>query len=352
MKILYVNFNLENARDKITLKSLRENNVDIVEIQDHTLGIGKYLNIARKVRSLQYDRDLVMVGYAGAVLVILLWFITRKPLVYNTLSTFYDSMIVSRFGGRVLSPVSFYYYLMDFLAFRMADVVFMESHAEKDLVVKIFKVDPKKISIYFVGADDNEFYFDPSVPKLDKFTVVFRGVFLPEAGANVAVRMAKELEKEGIAVRIIGRGLLQKEVEKLVDELKPNNLELITAKLSIEDLRAKMLECHISLGQLARHPRVHRTIPHKAFESMAMKLPYLSGDNAGVKEILKDGETCFTFPPGDYKALSEKILELRNNYQECEQVAERAYELYQSRFNHNILGRQMVEELASLISRQ
>src|SRR3989338_6593662 len=157
-------------------------------------------------------------------------------------------------------------------------------------------------------------------------------MFLPEAGTDVVLRAAKELEGTGINVRIIGRGLLKKEVENLMQELKPTNVELMTEMLPIEDLRKNMLECHISLGQLADHPRVHTTIPHKAFESMAMKLPYLTGANKGVLEILDEGQTCFLVPPGDHHALARKILELRDRPADLERVAENAYELYRQEF--------------------
>ena len=176
-------------------------------------------------------------------------------------------------------------------------------------------------------------------------------MFLPEAGADIAIRAAKELEGTGIKVRIIGRGLLKKDMENLVQELKPTNVELITEMLPIEELRKKMLECHLSLGQLANHPRVHTTIPHKVFESMAMKLPYLTGDNKGVMEFLTDGETCFTVPPGDYHALARKILVLKDRPKELEQVAENAYQLYQREFPPKILAWKLLEELQGLMKK-
>ena len=348
MKICYINFNLNNSRDQITLRGLRENGVVVKEIADKTPGLKKYINIAREFVACEKEYDLYMIGYAGSVLVIfirLLSFRTRKRIVYNALATFYDSMIVSRGGGSLLSFSAPWYYLIDFLAFRFASQSFLECQTQKDLVVGVFKINPDKISVCFVGTDDEKFYFDPEIPKLNNFTVVFRGAFLPEAGADIVVQAAKELESENISVRILGRGLLLKQIQDLIQELKPSNVELITELLPIDILRNKMLECHLSLGQLADHPRVQTTVPHKVFESMAMKLPYLTGENKGVLEVVRDGQTCFAVPPGDYRSLAHKIVELRNRPEELNRVAENAYHLYQQEFTPKILAQKILEKL-------
>lgn len=335
MKICYISFKLDNPRDQITLRGLKENGVEV-----KGLSFDGYFKLLKSFRHLELESDLVMIGYASSVLIIFLRLFTRKRIIYNALATFYDSMVISRGKNLV------WYWLIDFLAFNFADKIFLECQTQKDLVVRVFKVNPNKISIHFIGTDDRQFYFDPAIPKLNQFTVVFRGMFLPEAGADVVVRAAKELERENIQIRILGRGLLQKEIEDLIQKLKPTNLELITEKLPIERLRHKMLECHLSLGQLADHPRVHTTIPHKLFESLAMKLPYLSGANKGAMEILEDNQTCFTTPPGDSYKLAQKIIELRNQPHQLNQVAENGYQLYLQEFTPKILAEKIIDEIA------
>jgi len=345
MKICYVSFVLNNPRDQITLRGLRGNGVTVKEISCTGKGLNKYLKLIKEFHTYEKEYDLVMVGYASSVLVSVIRLFTHKKIIYNALATFYDSMVVSRGKSFIL------YWLIDTLAFNLADQIFLECQAQKDLVVKIFKINPDKISVHFVGTDDEQFYFDPAVPKLKQFTAVFRGMFLPEAGADVVILAAKELETTNIRVRIIGRGFLKSEIEKMVKRLKPANLELITETLPIETLRNKMLECHLSLGQLAIHPRVHTTIPHKVFESMAMKLPYLTGENKGVMEIITENETCFTVSPGDYKALANKISELRDDLERLSKVAENAYQLYQQEFTPKILAGKIIEELHPLIKK-
>jgi len=344
MRICYVNFSLNNPRDQITLRGLKENGITIEEITDDTLGWKKYVRIARAYHTHGVGCDAVMVGYAGSVLVILMRMLSRKKIFYNTLSTFFDSMIVSRRKGVLFSPTAAWYYLIDFVAFRCANRVFLECQSQKELASRILKMNPKKLSVHVVGANDIQFYPDPAIPKRKQFTAVFRGMFLPEAGTDVVLRAAKELEGEDLLIRIIGRGLLQAEVEGMVQELKPTNVELITAILPAETLRKSMGECHVSLGQLANHPRVHTTIPHKAFESMAMKLPYVTGENRGVMEILTNNQTCFTVPPGDHRALARTLAALRDHPEERERVAENAFRLYQQNYTPKILVQKILKD--------
>lgn len=347
MKICYINFNLDNPRDQITLRGLRENGITVKEIADSAPGWRKYARIARACRACQREYDTIVVGYAGSALVIFMRLLTRKKMVYNALSTFYDSMIVSRGNGALLSPSTLWYYLLDYLAFRCATRSFLECQSQKDLATRIFRINPNDISVHFVGTDDTQFYFDPAILKASQFTVVFRGMFLPEAGVDVAIRAAKELEGEGVTIRIIGRGLLKARMETLVRELRPSNVELITDVLPSYILRKNMLECHLSLGQLADHPRVHTTVPHKLFESMAMKLPYLTGENVGILEVVRDNQTCFTVPPGNYRLLARKIAELKRSPKELERVAENAYQLYLRDFTPKILAQKMMRDIES-----
>lgn len=348
MNICYVNFKLDNPRDQITLRGLRENGVSVVEITDPAPGLKKYVRIMRAFRTTGFDCDAVIVGYMGGILVPFIKLLTREKVFYNALCSFYDGMILSRFNGRKISFAAAWYYILDLIAFHSADRSFVESEAQKVKIMNLYGVSARKLSVHPVGTDDAEFYFDPAMPKLPEFTVVFRGMLLPEAGADIAVRAAKELEPERIKVRIIGRGLLLPRIQKLIDELAPANLEFVTARLPISELRRMMLECHLSLGQLADHPRLHTTIPHKAFESMSMKLPYLTGENKGVLEILKNGTTCFTVPPGDYRALARKIVELKSRgTRELEQVAENAYQLYQQKYTPKILAKKIIGEITA-----
>ena len=166
---------------------------------------------------------------------------------------------------------------------------------------------------------------------------------LPEAGAEYAVRAAKILEKEDIKVVMHANDQELPKIKKLIDELRPANFQLITEFLSDIDLRNLMQKCHLSLGQLSGHPRLQRTIPHKAYESLALRLPYLTADNKGVMELLKPGENCLVCRPADPQSLAEQILWAKAHPYELEQIAENGYRLYQEKLTAKTLAGELLK---------
>lgn len=100
---------------------------------------------------------------------------------------------------------------------------------------------------------------------------------------------------------------MQKEIEQQIKDFKLNNVEFISKALSFEELTQLMNGCHISLGQFEHNDRLKRTIPHKAFESLAMRIPYITGRAEGVQEILKDGENCLMVNLANPEDLVEKL---------------------------------------------
>ncbi|MBI2100049.1 MAG: glycosyltransferase [Candidatus Vogelbacteria bacterium] len=342
MKICYINLNTNHPRDRVTIRGLRENGVEVVEITDNSRGLKKFRAIRQKHHRLNKNYDLAIVGYTGAILVPWLRLISLRKIIYNAGNSFYESMVISRRVGTIRA---FWYWLIDFVAFHAAHLVLVESEAQKTFLVKMFNLRPNKLLVHLTGVDDQEFYFDPTIEKLEQFTVVFRGKFLPEAGVEIIIMAAKELEKEKIKVRIIGQGLLEKKVESLISEFRPGNVELITNQLSFSELRQKMQECHLSLGQLAKHPRLYRTIPHKIFESLAMKLPYLTGRNKAVLEVLTENETCLCFEPGNTIDLAQKISQLKNHPETLARVAQNSSILYHQELTAKHLGAKLLTNL-------
>jgi glycosyltransferase involved in cell wall biosynthesis len=148
-------------------------------------------------------------------------------------------------------------------------------------------------------------------------------------------------ERTDIKFRVLGGGYLLEPALRMIAEKKLDNVELLSKYLSDDLLRAAMCDAAISLGQFDKNERLSRTIPHKAFESMAMGIPYLSGDAPGIKEICVDGETCFFVPLADPQALAAKIVELSRNPGLLAQVGENGKREFAKRFSNAALGAQL-----------
>jgi len=343
MKICFFGiYNPNYSRNKIIISGLKGNGVELIECRTDKKGLFKYFDLVKKHWRLRKEYDIMIVSYPGFQSVILAKFLTRKPIIFDALCTMYEGVILSRGQSGMLGIKSLYIKFVDWLAVKCADVVLVESENQKIYFEKIFGKS-SKYKVIYTGADDGVFYKDDRVIKKEKFTVVFRGKFLPEAGVQYVIDTAKILEAKQVDFVIIGNGFMQDEIKAQIGAYKLANLQLISENLSYDELRIKMLECHISLGQLADHERLERTIPHKCFETLAMGLPYVTAKTSAVAEILTDGENCLFVNPADPKDLAEKILMLKNNSDLMKKIGDNGYELYKQKFTPKMLAKDILD---------
>ncbi len=345
MKIYYVNITKNvPPRDTVYLRGLKEKGVQVIEYLNNAPFLIKFWNIYKHHRTLKNDYDLILVGYSAHILVPFINLISRKRIIFNAIGSLYEGIVVSRRHNRWFTPKALYCWLVDYLAFHSADLILAESHQQRKYIQKMFFVSEKRLVRAWTGADDQIFFRDPSVKKLPVFTVLFRGAFMPESGIEHVIEAAKILETEKINFRIIGSGMLESKVEKMINDYGLKKIEWIRERIDDDNIRKLMLETHLSLGQLSNHERLERTIPHKAFESLALGLPYLTAAMPGVLELLKEGETCLTIEPANSRDLANKIIQAKNNPLTLTNIGEQGYNLFQEKLKPVILAKELVKD--------
>ena len=342
MKFLYISTGDKYPPDKHIVDGLRENGHDVFELIKKN---STYIDFIRDFRNNESLCDYIIIGYALPLLMPIARIFSLKKIFFNAVSSQYEANIISRGIGKPWSLTAVKSWIIDFISFHLSSSVLLESDAQIDFVRKLFLVSRKKLIRSWMGIDEEIFFFDPAIEKKSKFTVLFRGRFLPESGILTVIEAAKILENEEIQFVIIGHGFMYREVGVLKEKLSPKNITFISERLSGNEIRERMLSSHVSLGQLADHPRLFRTLPCKMFESLALKLPYLTGRNAGVLELLKDGETCIMVNPGDKNDLAEKILYLKNHPEILKKIGENGYALYKEKLTSKILAKELIEKL-------
>ncbi len=343
MKFFYINTGNSYPPNKHLVDGLRENGHEVFEFNETGQDFGKYLRVAKNYWVNGRSCDAVIVGYPTPVFVPIMRFISLKKVIFNAVSSQYEANIISRGYSKTKLFSALRWWLVDFASFNLSSKVLLESCAQVDFVHKFFLVPRKKLVRAWMGVDEKEFFYDASIKKRKVFTVLFRGRFLPESGILTVIETAKKLENREVQFLIIGAGFMYREVNALMAELVPTNIEMINEKIPSRDLREHMLSCHISLGQLADHPRLERTLPCKLFESLALGLPYLTGRNLGVLELLEENETCFAVEPNNADDLAQKILFLKEHPDILEKIARQGYELYKEK----LPSKQLAEEVVS-----
>ena len=340
------------ARDLVYLKGLKAKGVEVLECVDSSKHFFKYCKLIAKHSHLKGKYDVIFIGYLSNLIVPLAKLISSKKIVYNALCSQYESVILDRKEHEPFSLAAWYFWLVDFMAFKAADLILVESEEQKQFLVRFFKAKAEKFQVVFTGADESLFYPDAGIKKFEDFTVIFRGYFLPATGVKYIIESAKILEPENIKFLLIGRGTFTPQIRQQIFDLQLNNVELITEFLSDDDLRNKMLASHICLGQFSDHQRLSRTIQNKTFEALALKLPYVTADSASNRELLTDRINCLFTKPADSADLANKIMFLKNDPVLQERLVENGYDLYQQKLNSMALGNQVLNLILELINKR
>jgi glycosyltransferase involved in cell wall biosynthesis len=348
-KIIYITRTRpEYSLNAVCIKGLRENGIDVLDFYVKDKGIRGFMEALSFYRNNSRNADLVMIGYNSPALVIFSRFFCRKKIVFNAVLSEYERMIISRRLASRFSLKAAYYWLLDLVAVHFADLTTVETNCQADFFKKMFRISGRKIYRNWIGVDESKFFYGQPRKKFDTFTVFFRGALMPEAGAKYVVRAAKLLEDKNIKFVMIGGGILSGKIKEIINDLKPKNFEYVEDYVPYEKLRDMMQECHLSLGQLSDHNRLGRTIPHKAYESLVMKLPYLTASNTGILELLTSNETCLTCSPANTESLADKILWARDNYHLVEKIAENGYKLHQEKLSSRVLAKNLLDRIATL----
>ncbi len=343
MKICYFGiYNPTAPRDKIYFDGLKKQGIEILECVDSSSGLSKYFRLWKKHKNLKGEYDILWVGYLSALLVPLAYAISSKKIIFNALASSYETYVLDRAVYSKFSPRAWLFWVLDFFAFHLADISLIESEEQKKFISRFFFISSKKLKVVFTGADEEVFHPDPSTKNREEFTAVFRGMFLPATGAEYVIEAARILEKEDVKFLVIGWGQELPKIENLIEKYKLTNVELVTYFLPADELRRRILECHVMLGQFGANKRMDRTIQHKTFEALALGMPYITRDSLSNREILEDGGNCLFVPPESPEKIAEKIIFLKGNPEVRQRIGKGGRETFEKKVSEEVLSKEVL----------
>ncbi len=336
----------EFSRNRIYIHALRGAGHEIVECRDPTRGLLKYVRLARGLKSLKGSYEAIIVGYPGHIVVPIARLFGSGPVVVDLLGSLSDAAEQSH-GAGFFSRM--WLSLVDRLAILCADAVLVESETQGRYLEGRFGGAGKYRTVY-TGADEAVFGPRPGqrAASSTPFVVLFRGRLTPESGIMYVLDVAESLKEDSsIRFRIIGYGRLLGVVRERIIERGLHNVELISERLSFDEMRLRMLDADASLGQFEESERLDRTIPHKAFESISMGIPYITARARAISELLEDEVSCLMVRSADQGAIKSAILRLKKGRALGERLAHEARRVYESRASANAIASALVSITAS-----
>lgn len=316
-----------------------------------------YLKLGFKFLREYKDIDVVIVGYIGQLDIFWLKFLTlfckNKPkIIFVPLVSLYDTAIIDRgLSGKnnILAKILFY---IDKFSFKMPDLVILDTNEHIKYICDLFGLDKSKFRRSWVGADEDVFYPKCSSPDKGKlegvFMVLFFGKYIPLHGLEYIIKSAKLLENEkDIKFKMIGNGQLYDKIIKLNNDLDVKNIEFIEW-IEYDKLVDEINKADAVLGIFGGTEKSSRVIPNKVFQAVACKKPVVTGDSPAIRELFTDRENILLCKNKDSESLKNAILELKNNSELKNRIAENGYLVFAKNASLVKIGTDVKEIIASV----
>jgi glycosyltransferase involved in cell wall biosynthesis len=297
--------------------------------------------------------SVIITGFNGyldlplAKLIALFW---RSKLVFNPMMSIYDTLVLDR---KFFSEGSWRARLVLWLEralYKLPDALLVDSRVHYQFFVDKLNCPWSKFRQLPFGADDQLFSPRSSAQSDDHFQVLFYGKYQPLQGVKYIIEAAKQLEIDpSISFLLIGRGPTWPETERRARELQVENVEFLEW-VDFGDLPEIIAQASVCLGIFGHSDKVKRCIANKVVQALAMRKPVITGFTEAMGEVLTDREHVLFCTPADGKALARAILELKQNSELRQRIADGGYSLFTQRFSPQAIGALAQTYLGDLIS--
>lgn len=298
--------------------------------------------------------DVVVVGYAGYfdVLVarLLMAFGRRRPLVLVAFISLYDTVVVDR---RQVAPRSWKARMLkriDAAAFRAADLVLVDTEAQRRYFARLFALPEERFQRSFVGEDDEVFRSGSSTrprPEAGRLRVLFFGTYVPLHGVEFIIEAAEILkEEEGFEFTLIGNGQQYARTRSDAAHRRLDRLQFVSEWVRPSALVDYIEASDICLGIFGTTDKAARVIPYKVYDALAVGRPVVTRDSPAIREILVHEKSALLCPPGDGAALAAALTRLLEDRELRLDLAARGRETYLQRAAPEAVGRDLLAVLS------
>lgn len=218
--------------------------------------------------------------------------------------------------------------------FQRADLVIADTKLHARFFADTFALDPDKVRVVYVGADDAVFKPVDADPERSPIEVLFYGSFLVLQGPDVIIDAAREIENKKIQWVLLGDGDLRARLEE-----RSRNLPNVRFEpwIPYEHLPRRLARAHILLGIFGTTPKAAMVMPNKVFQSMAMGRPLITRRSEAYPQPVRDSRIIGWVPPGDARAIADQVAKIAADTSGLSDRGRQTRQLYDQYFSlHHI----------------
>lgn len=365
-------------RNKVIIQGLLENGVQVIKCQaniwsgtqdkiDEVKGLkrnplrpsllrracGSYIKLIKEYRKCG-PYDVMVVGYAGHLDMVLAWILARvrrKPLAFDAFLSLYSTVVEDRKLAGPRSPLALGLWLVDKLSCSLADMVFLDTEAHIKWFSKRFGLKMERFRRVLMGADVQQPRGqDPPLETPGRpFKVVYFGNFIPLHGVEYILGAARELLGHPDTVfELIGEGQTLNDAQRIAQEQGLSNVTFVHGWLPPEYLADFVRRADVCLGVFGTGQKADMVIPQKVVFSAALGRPVLTRDSQAIREVFTPGLNIMVCRAGSPQSLAAALLALKRDDSLRNHLAQNGQWLVQEKLSTQAIGKVVKEHLTTL----
>lgn len=355
MKILFIATREPTyPRVKIILEQLRNHFEVRAIVSGHKNYFFRFLEVwVRFLFEKKSNVDAVFLGFFAQPLFPFVKILWRGPIVSDAFLNLYDTVIGDRKMISERSLIAPLLKQIDRFLVEGSDLVFADTQCNIDKFRSMIRPRRSNMKRLWASAETGIFQKFPSdqinYRKEEALRALFFGSFIPLQGVETILAAAKILENKNVFFTLCGMGQTYKEMVAKAEELGLESVEFKGWCLPAQ-ICEMARSSHILLGIFGVTDKARCVIPNKVFDALAMGKPLITGRSPAIRELLEDGRDVILSEMGDSTDLAEKILWVRDHYEEAAQIAENGFETFMKKASPDHVGHVLKNEIESLCS--
>ena len=284
--------------------------------------------------------------------------LNKKPIIYNLQDIFPDSLVGSGLAkkGGVLWKIG---RVIENFTYRNADkIIVISEDFKRNIMAK--GVPEEKIEVIYNWVDENAVkpvndeenpLFDEFDVSREKFRVVYAGNLGNAQNIQIIMDAATRLrEHDDIQFIIFGKGGLESEIRKQIDEKNLTNIKLLPLQpyervsyvYSLGNV--DVVSCKSGLGGSA--------MPSKTWSIMSTGRPVLASfDEGELKEILEKNHCGVFTQANNLDEFVTAIVELSRNRERCQDLGRNGRQFIMENLTKEVGTKKYVEVIRGLCSK-
>lgn len=219
-----------------------------------------------------------------------------------------------------------------------AEIVLTLSQYERNLLIKLFKVNPKKVKVFYFGVDLNYWSKNKTVTKTKQ--------------KDFVLTLGNDMHRDyqlllnhyslNIPLKFITKILKEEQLNQVKKNLRFENYQRVSNQ-KLRQFYAQAKFIIVPLKNTLATSGLSVTL-----QAMAMGKPVLLAEAPALKELFKDRYHVLYYKMGCPKSFKQKITELNNNQELRNRLGKNSKELVKKRFNAKNMGKNLLKLISLL----